>query len=158
MNLFEELLAVLRKMNEEKIEYALCGGLALGLYGYPRLTKDIDLLVRGNDIERVKEAVLPLGFDIAALPMTFAAGTPGEVRVHRITKNLEKNPILLDLIEVEPSLAEVWSGRQRYTVEGNEIWAVSPEGLAEMKKRAGRTQDLADLELLEGKQDGRQAN
>lgn len=144
---------MLSKLRDEKIEYGLCGGLALGLYGYPRLTKDIDLLVRGNDIEKAKEAVLPLGFDLAALPMTFGAGTPGEGRVHRITKNLGENPILLDLIEVEPSLEDVWSGRQGYSVEGNEIWAVSPEGLAEMKRRAGRTQDLADLELLEGKLD-----
>ena len=37
-----------RALERAKVPYALCGGLAVALHGFPRATKDIDLLSRGR--------------------------------------------------------------------------------------------------------------
>ena len=50
MNLYDELLALVDVLEQNQLEYALCGGLAVGILGHPRMTKDIDLLVRAEDV------------------------------------------------------------------------------------------------------------
>ena len=45
MDLIAELSAVIHKLHEKQIPYALCGGLAVALHGYVRTTQDIDLLI-----------------------------------------------------------------------------------------------------------------
>jgi hypothetical protein len=42
----EELLNLLRALNEQSVEYALVGGAAMNLHGVVRATEDIDLFVR----------------------------------------------------------------------------------------------------------------
>ena len=34
-----------RALSEHKIRYLICGGLAVNIYGIPRMTADIDLLI-----------------------------------------------------------------------------------------------------------------
>jgi hypothetical protein len=46
--------------------YALCGGLAVNLHGPVRATKDIDVLIPREELDRVRTAVQPLGFNIDA--------------------------------------------------------------------------------------------
>jgi hypothetical protein len=43
MDLLDELKNLITKLNDEKIEYALCGGLAMAVYALPRATLDIDM-------------------------------------------------------------------------------------------------------------------
>lgn len=38
MILTEELVAVIDALENQRIEYAVCGGLAVGMHGYPRMT------------------------------------------------------------------------------------------------------------------------
>lgn len=40
MDLFDELKKLIARLTEEKIEYALCGGLAMAVYALPRATLD----------------------------------------------------------------------------------------------------------------------
>jgi hypothetical protein len=49
VDLFEELRALLEALRRENLPYALCGGLAVAVYGITRATEDIDLLIeKGN--------------------------------------------------------------------------------------------------------------
>lgn len=48
LDLIAELESILDALAAETIEYAVCGGLALGILGHPRMTKDIDLLSIGS--------------------------------------------------------------------------------------------------------------
>lgn len=54
MDLKRELLAVIRALNDADVPYALCGGMAVVLHGHPRLTRDIDLLVRKQDLSDIE--------------------------------------------------------------------------------------------------------
>ncbi len=152
LDLIAELEAVVDAFDQAGLEYALCGGLALGLHGYPRATMDIDLLVRAERLVDAIAVVRTVGFDVPARKMTFGirSGTPREIQ--RISKlEPETNALLsLDLILVGAALEEVWAGRSAFDVQGRRMIVVSRDGLATMKRIAGRPQDLVDLAKLEG--------
>jgi hypothetical protein len=59
----------------------------------------------------------------------------------------------LDLLVVGPTLDEVWEGRIVAAWGERRVSVVSREGLAIMKRLAGRPQDLADLAALDGSGD-----
>src|SRR6185436_1939977 len=98
LDLFEELRAVIARLDEEGIPYALCGGLAMAVHGYPRATVDIDIVVEAADLARVEAAVRPLGFTIPAIPMTFRGGA---VEIRRLSKVHASGQVLsLDVLLV----------------------------------------------------------
>ena len=147
-----ELEALLDVFDADGVPYALCGGLALAIHGYPRQTKDIDLLVEAATVDRALAAAKRAGFDVPARKIIFGlrAGTPREV--HRVSKleDASGKMMTLDLLVVSTDLEGVWATREVVVAEQRRITVVSREGLATMKRIAGRPQDLADLAKLEG--------
>jgi hypothetical protein len=142
-----ELDAVLRALTAAGVEYAVCGGLAVGIHGYPRATVDIDLLVRPEDEERIYVAVEPLGFKFRARPMHFAGGA---MQIRRVTKiDADGEALMLDLLLVTPASEEVWRTRQEVSWRGQLISVVSPAGLIALKSSRSSKQDLADIERLQ---------
>jgi hypothetical protein len=87
--------------------------------------------------------------------MTFGlrAGTPREIQ--RVSKlDPETGALLpLDLIVVNAELEQVWATRTILRAGERRMTVVSREGLATMKRIAGRPQDLVDLARLEGTAD-----
>lgn len=153
LDLIAELEALVASMDREGVEYALCGGLALGLHGYPRATMDIDVLVRPEQLADAIRVARDNGFDVPARKMVFGlrTGTPREVQ--RVSKlDPPSNDLLaLDLLVVNADLEAVWRDRSAFDVGGHRIFVVSRDGLATMKRIAGRPQDLVDLAKLEGR-------
>lgn len=149
MNLVDELRTIASRLDDAGIGYAVCGGIAVTLHGFVRATKDIDLLVQPEDVDRILELLRPDGWRFAALPMTFDGKTARERKLQRVSKIEGEHVLTLDLLIVGPLFAEVWDSRVRFDLPDGRLWAVSREGLATMKRLAGRTQDLADLERLE---------
>lgn len=49
-------------LEEAEIPHAIVGGVAVCLHGYPRNTVDLDLLVRGEDGQRLREVLKDAGF------------------------------------------------------------------------------------------------
>lgn len=148
MNLIDELFAIARALDAAGIEYAVCGGIAVGLHGWVRTTDDIDLLIRPADVARVLEVVRPLGFDMPAQPMTFGAGTDAERHVQRVSK-LGADLLTLDLLLVDAAYEGLLEGRIAVRQPEATIQLVSREGLLKMKRMAGRPQDLVDIGHLE---------
>jgi len=153
MDLVAELANVSRALEGANVPYAVCGGIAVTIHGHVRATKDIDLLIRPEDRQRALAIVAILGFDKPALPMTFGAGTPMERHLQRVTKLDAGESLTIDFLIVGPLYEPAWSGREIYAWEGATLTVVSLEGLLEMKRIAGRAQDLADIERLTGSTD-----
>lgn len=51
MDILDELKKLITKLNEENVEYALCGGLAMAIYALPRATLDIDILIEASHLK-----------------------------------------------------------------------------------------------------------
>ncbi len=152
MNLVAELETLIDAFEREGVEYALCGGLALALYGHPRATMDIDVLVPAEGLARAVAVAASVGFDVPAKRTTFGLRTGAPREVQRVSK-LDpgtNDMVSLDFLIVGPVLEPVWTTRTALVVGSRRIRVVSREGLATMKRLAGRKQDLADLAALEG--------
>ncbi|MGV3660720.1 MAG: hypothetical protein ACO1TE_11070 [Prosthecobacter sp.] len=148
MILSEELVAVIDALENQRIEYAVCGGLAVGMHGYPRMTFDLDLLIQEADVMRFEEAVKLLGFDVVAGTFAFKRGTPQETRFWRVSKHEGQEHLVLDAMLVTPVFQPVWETRTHLDFDGRSICVVSREGLSIMKTLSGRAKDLADLQNL----------
>lgn len=151
IDLKEELLSITEALRDGGIDYALCGGMAVALHGYPRATQDIDLIIVPDSIEQVRDVIEPLGFHIDAGLIHFKEKTAEEVTVWRISRSQDVSLVTIDFILAGEFLEDVWAGRQEFSVGDSQsrLWAVSLEGLKKMKRSSGRPQDLADLANLE---------
>jgi hypothetical protein len=50
MNIIDELRAIIARFDQEGVDYALCGGLAMAIYAVPRATLDTDLLIQVDSL------------------------------------------------------------------------------------------------------------
>ena len=148
LNLVQELTQLVQRLDEEGIDYALCGGLALAVHSIVRATIDIDLLVHQDSLEDVKKVARSLGFAFEAQPMSLAKGA---IRMHRLSKiepALDQDALMLDLILVTPAIERAWGSRRQLEWEHGSLWVVDREGLIQMKKLRGSGQDLDDIQKL----------
>lgn len=148
MDLIDEMLKLIAALNASGVQYALCGGLALGVHGFPRATQDIDLLVPENERQKLLDVARTVGFWIPSGRMPFKAKTPLAMDIWRVSKAVGPQLISLDLIIVSPALESVWNSRVVVRFSELDCCVVSRDGLITMKSIAGRFQDLADIERL----------
>jgi len=144
IDLYEESLAVFKRLEAAGVAYAVAGAFAVAFHGVARATTDIDILVDPGELERALRAARELGFDVEALPMTFADG----MEVRRVTKIAGNDALTLDFLLARGPLEAVL--RERIGVEtlAGIVSVVSRDGLIRMKAWAGRPQDLADIARL----------
>lgn len=134
---------LLKSLNEFKVRYVVIGGIAVVAHGFNRLTKDIDIFIeptRGN-AERTVLALSACGYDL------------GDTSVEEI---LQKKILLRGYIlqtDIHPFVTGLdfetaWKNRVPLHFEGEETFFASLDDLIQMKKAAGRPQDLEDLRHL----------
>jgi hypothetical protein len=105
-------------------------------------------MIRRESLDAAQKAIGSLGYTIPGGILPFATGTPEYREVFRISRADASDLITLDLILVTPILEAVWAGCASMSLPDREIRVVSRQGLATMKRLAGRLRDLADLEEL----------
>lgn len=154
MNLVDDLFAVSAALTKAEVRHAICGGVAVTMHGATRSTKDIDILVAPDDVPAALEAVRPLGYKFAALPMVFDEGTARERHVQRVSKVEGNQHLVLDLLLEKGAFVGFLADRVHTTLPEGTLCVVSRASLVAMKRLAGRHQDLADLEKLEMGEDG----
>lgn len=149
MNLVDELHAVCAALVGANIRHAICGGIAVTIYGATRTTKDIDILVSPDDLERALEVVRPLGYKFPALPMVFEEGTERERHVQRVSKIHEGDHLVVDFLLEVAAFSGFLAGRVEVNTAAGSLVVVTRDVLVRMKQMAGRPQDVADIEKLE---------
>ena len=129
------------------VEFLVVGGHAVAFHGYPRLTEDIDLLVRPTleNGHRIVDALS--GFGFASLGLTPDAFTAPD----RVIQ-LGRAPNRIDLLTGIPgvSFAEAWAGRVETDLDGLAVCMIGRDALLKNKRATGRPQDVADVDRLEG--------
>ncbi len=148
MDIAEEFSELVQTLNAAGVPYAICGGFAVIIHGFPRATQDLDVLVREEDLPEIKALAQSLGFDVDSGSFTFKPGEPGETRFHRLIKVIGHEFLALDLLAVTPLREEVFASRMQTEWEGIEISLVGREGLRRLKLDSGRPKDLEDLRKL----------
>ncbi len=149
MDLYEEFRGLIEVFNRNDVDYAVCGGIAVAIHGYPRFTYDIDLLIRPQDLSVALDAAKSCGFldESGRIPL-------GSCVAYRVVKSVGSDHLVLDLILINEMLRVVWDSRTDFQWQGLRLCVVSSQGLATMKRMSGRDQDLLDLKMLEGEATG----
>lgn len=147
LDLMDELRRLVRVLDERGIDYALCGGLAMGIHGRARATVDIDLLILSESLPEVFEIANALGYNIRGKDLSFANGA---IEIRRVTKiDSEDGELLsLDLLLATPDIRDVWESREKIAWEAGQLSVVSTSGLIALKQLRRSYQDLADIEAL----------
>lgn len=114
---------------QEEIEWALAGGLAMHLYGSPRLTKDVDI-VASRDLSLTPHHRLSFG------------GSSYTLQVGRYT-------VQIDWIVRSDGYQKYYRAALEDAIElSNGLRLVKPEWLVILKINAGRQKDLDDIVFL----------
>jgi hypothetical protein len=147
LDIYEEFAALIDALEAARAEYAVCGGLAMAIHGFPRATVDVDLIAPAEAGERVLAVAQKLGYTIPAEPMTFASGA---VPIRRVTKidSTSHDLLSLDLLQVTPATEGAWQTRIRVQWARGEVWVVSRQGLMSLKRLRGSGQDQDDIRRL----------
>ena len=150
MSLRQEMLQLVRALDAANIPYALCGGLAMAVYGWPRATLDIDLLIEEARLEDVRQIARSNGFTHDSGSMTL---DEGRIRLHRLVKLAGEEFTPLDLLVVTPDLVPAWQERTTVTTADGSITVVSGNGLIHMKTMRNSGTDQDDIRRLKGESD-----
>jgi predicted nucleotidyltransferase len=139
---FKEFLKLL---NVHSIEYLLIGGYAVGYYGYPRATADIDIWIAMNPVnaDRIVAALKEFGFNPPDLsPNLFLK----EWQVIR----MGVPPFRIELATTISGVNfdDCFAQRVVADLDGVKTNLISLKHLKANKKASGRHQDIADLEHL----------
>jgi len=139
---FKEFLQLL---NSHKVEYLLIGGYAVGYYGYPRATGDMDIwiAVHPDNARRVVNALNEFGFPLPA------EDTSLFLQENKITR-MGVPPLRLEILTTISGVtfAECHAQREIREIDGVAVSLISLENLKKNKMASGRYKDLNDLENL----------
>ena len=154
-----DYLTIFKRLNEKKIKYIVVGGIAVNLYGIPRMTYDTDLIVDMQD--KNLKALLTLlkdwGFK-PKLPVNMMEFAKSEKRRNWIkNKNMKAFCLInpewamseIDVIINTPINYKKASKNIKHIVLRNvSIPTISINDLIKMKKSSNRQQDKADIRYL----------
>jgi predicted nucleotidyltransferase len=157
MPIYEPLFEAL---NEEGVRYVAVGGVAVVLHGHMRMTADVDLVI-DLEPEEARKAIRALGAagltpKVPVDPEDFA---DPDVRREWVEEKgmmvfTMQDPVdprrTVDLFVESPMDFEgLWERARVVELSGTPIRIVSIDDLIEMKRSAGRPQDMLDVEALE---------
>ena len=126
------------------IPYALGGALALGVWGFPRATVDVDIDVFLPEEQwgSVAQVLKDAGCDVQPEAAVASARERGDFRAHFRSMRID---VFVPSIGFYESVAQ---RRRPGVLEGREAWFLSPEDLTVFKLLFFRPKDLIDLERM----------
>ncbi len=150
---------ILRAFHRARVRYLIAGGVAVNLYGVPRFTRDLDILIDPSplNLKKLERVLRRLGYRPRA-PVRL------EEFLHRDNWKRwkrEKGMLAFSLHHPDRPYEEVdlltdppftFTHAEKHGItlrQGNfRLRLVGLDDLMRMKRKAGRAQDLADIESL----------
>ena len=139
---FKEFLLLL---NKHKVEYLIIGGYAVGYYGYPRATGDIDIFIAVHpaNAQKLVTVLIEFGFVLPELSEDIFLVEGKIIR-------MGNPPVRIELITSISGVtfSESYLTREVVIIDDIEVNLISLNHLKINKQAAGRYKDLNDLENL----------
>jgi predicted nucleotidyltransferase len=146
---------ILGRLTEADVRFVVVGGLALGAWGVVRGTKDVDIVV-APDTENLKRLAAVAeeihghvqagkAFLSSRLSIAGRLATGEQVAIETDLGRLD----IVQGLDGIPAYDELNMRSTKAEILGIEVAVCSIEDLKSMKRAAGRTRDLADLEDLD---------
>lgn len=136
---------IFEKLNKQKVQYILVGGLATIIYGVPRTTVDIDIAIKPS-IQNIKKTIKAL----KSLKLMPEISNQNEILLEGEVSFF--NDIKVDILTKlkDTMFEEIWKNKKTITYNKVKINVISLEDNIKLLKKVGRRQDLEDIKILEG--------
>ncbi len=143
--MLNRLQGVFSSFHKHNVQYVIIGGIAAILYGVPRATFDLDILIKATpeNAQRLLDALLESGLGTASLT------TAENLLAHEVT--IFRDKVRIDVQTSTPGLEFdiAWAEREKMDYGGQVFFVVSRRHLIASKRAAGRDKDLEDIKVLE---------
>ena len=142
--MLDQLKDVFASFQKHDVKYVVIGGIASVLYGVPRATFDLDILIKADlqNARRLLDALLDAQLGTAGL------SSPEELLKHEIT--IFEDRIRIDVQSFTPGLnfKDAWKNKVTMEYHGQSFFIVSKSDLIKSKSATGREVDLKDVQIL----------
>jgi len=132
-------------LNGNRVEYLIVCGYAVIIYGYPRLTINIDIWINPvkNNSEKVIKTIKDFGFSFENLSEKDFEKSDNVIQLGR-------PPYRVDFLTSIKGMDFDKCFKKKYTYKKDDLLInfISKEDLIENKKRVGRNKDLDDVSNL----------
>ena len=143
--MLNRLQDVFKSFQKNDVKYVVIGGVASVLYGVPRVTFDLDILIEASadNAQKLLNALAEAGFGTATLT------TANDVASHEITVFNDK--VRIDVQTSTPGITfdNAWLRRKTINYHGQDFFILSKQDLIASKRACKRAVDLEDVRLLE---------
>ena len=143
--MLNRLQDVFRSFQQHDAKYLIIGGIASILYGVPRATFDLDILIEASpeNARRLLDALREAGLGAASLTNV------DDLLANEIT--IFKDKVRIDVQTSTPGITfeDAWNRKETMEYHGQEFYVVSKEDLIASKRAAARDIDMEDVRLLE---------
>ena len=150
--MLNRLQDVFRLFQQHEVKYVVIGGIASVLYGVPRTTFDLDILIEATpeNVRHLLAALENAGFGSATMTNV------KDVLSNEITVFNDRVRIDVQTSTPGVSFQDAWKRRKTVTYNGQEFFILSREDLIKSKRACGRDIDKEDVRLLELPDDKKQ--
>jgi hypothetical protein len=150
-DLLAEFDQVVRMLHEDRIRYAVVGGLAVAVYGGARATRDMDFLVHPDDMAELAGGLERLGYQ-KGHSWQFKKSS---LMIHRWWKTRGRGEDL-SIVDILESESRTYTGmlaraRNEKWRKGLTLCVVQRQDLIRLKTGRKSHTDRADIEFLEGR-------
>lgn len=140
----DDFIEFISQLINNGVDFVIIGAHALGFYGIPRYTGDLDILIypSPDNAKRVLNAI------------TAFFGSTLELQEADIidddTIQFGNPPIRIDLLKkiTGVTINEVWNTRVSGRFEKHDVYYISKEMMIRNKKATGRDKDVLDVKIL----------
>ena len=147
MRLSNDLREFLELLNSRGVDYVIVGAHSLAFHGRPRYTGDLDVLIRPTSENAVKLVALlnEFGFVDSGFKASDFTEPEQVIQLGRIPNRID---LLTSISGV--SSEEAFATRISGELDSVPVFILGKDTLIRNKRAAGRPQDYADLDTLEG--------
>ena len=145
INLETDFLEFIALCNKHEVRYLVIGGYAVSIHGYPRSTKDMDVCIEMSEENAAKMVRVIKDFGFGSLNLS---------EIDFLNKDfitqLGYEPLRIDILnDLDGVLfVEAWINKKVVDLSGVRLNLNGYNELLKVKEKAGRPQDIADVNML----------
>ena len=146
-DLFDKFLRIIDTINRYDVEYVVIGGVAMISHGMPRLTQDLDLLLKltKDNVDKLRNALYSIYNDDEIEEITYA-----ELQQYSVIRYGTPDGCYLDIMARIGEESDYYSiKREEKEIESVTIQLASVESLFKLKKDTVRPEDKRDALFLQ---------
>jgi len=145
ISLEKDIIEFIELCNKHDVRYLVIGGYAVSVHGYPRTTKDIDVCIEVSEKNASKMVQVINDFGFSSLKL----GKEDFLKKDSITQ-LGFPPLRIDILNDLDGVGfeEAWNNKKIVDFEKVPVNFIGYNDLIKVKQKAGRTQDIADVDNL----------